>query len=71
MPAYFNALHEINRFQVDSATGTFTSKAKLLSEFDEDTKGWYGDLLIRVLNLFDVYGSYQRLDKYPKSGELN
>ena len=21
--------------------------------------------------MFDVYGSYQRLDKYPKSGELN
>ena len=71
VPAYFNTLHEINRFQVDSAAGTFTSKAKLLSEFNEDTKGWYGDLLIRVLNLFDVYGSYQRLDKYPKSGELN
>ena len=48
VPAYFNTLHEINRFQVDSSTGTFTSKAKLLSEFNEDTKGWYGDLLIRV-----------------------
>jgi hypothetical protein len=71
VPAYFNSLHEINRFQVDSSVGTFTSKAKLLSEFNEDTKGWYGDLLIRVLNLFDVYGSYQRLDKYSKSGQLN
>ena len=71
VPAYFNSLHEINRFQVDSSAGTFTSKAKLLSEFNEDTKGWYGDLLIRVLNLFDVYGSYQRLDKYSKSGQLN
>ena len=71
VPAYFNTLHEINRFQVDSSAGTFTSKAKFLSEFNEDTKGWYGDLLIRVLNLIDVYGSYQRLDKYPKSGELN
>jgi hypothetical protein len=71
VPAYFNSLHEINRFQVDSSAGTFTSKAKLLSEFNEDTKGWYGDLLIRVLNLFDIYGSYQRLDKYSKSGQLN
>jgi len=71
VPAYFNTLHEINRFQVDSSAGTFTSKAKMLSEFDEDTKGWYGDLLVRVFNLFDIYGSYQRLDKYPKSGELN
>jgi hypothetical protein len=71
VPAYFSTLHEINRFQVDSAAGTFTSKVKLLSEFNENTKGWYGDLLIKVLNLFDVYGSYQRLDKYPKSGQLN
>jgi len=71
VPTYFNTLHEINRFQVDVMADTFSSKAKMLSEFNEDTKGWYGDLLIRVLNLFDVYGSYQRLDKYPKSGQLN
>jgi hypothetical protein len=71
VPAYFNSLHEINRFQVDSSTGTFTSKVKFLSEFSEETKGWYGDLFIKLLNLFDVYGSYQRLDKYPKSGILN
>lgn len=76
VPAYFNTLHEINRFQVDSSklssdTTQWSSKAKMLSKFNEDTKGWYGDLLIRVFNLFDIYGSYQRLDKYPKSGELN
>lgn len=70
-PAYFNSLHEINRFQVDSSTGSFTSKVKSLSEFSEETKGWYGDLLIKLFDLFDIYGSYQRLDKYPKSGILN
>lgn len=71
VPAYFNSLHEINRLQIDSTTNTFTSKAKSLSDFTDATKGWYGDLLIRVFDLFDIYGSYQRIDELPKSGILN
>ena len=71
IPAYFNSLHEIERFKVDSATGGFTSKALSLNSITENMNGFYGDLLIRVLNLFDIYGSYQRLDKESKSGILN
>lgn len=71
IPAYFNSFHEIQRFKVDSASSTFTSKAQMLNSITESGNGFYGDLLIRVLNLFDIYGSYQRLDKQAKSGELN
>lgn len=71
IPAYFNSLHEIERFKVDSAAGTFTSKALALNSITENQNGFYGDLLIRILGLFDIYGSYQRLDKSPKSGIMN
>lgn len=71
IPAYFNSLHEIERFKVDSAAGTFTSKALALNSITENQNGFYGDLLIRILGLFDIYGSYQRLDNAPKSGIMN
>ena len=71
IPAYFNSMHEIERFKVDTLNSTFTSKASLLNSITENRNGFYGDLLVRVLNLFDVYGSYQRLDKESKSGQLN
>ena len=63
IPSYFNSLYEISRFQVDSANGTFSSKALSLNNITDPQNGFYGDLLVRVLGLFDIYGSYQRLDK--------
>ncbi len=71
IPSYFNALYEIERFNVDAVSDTFTSKAQMLNSVTENRNGFYGDLLVRVLGLFDIYGSYQRLDKESKSGELN
>jgi len=71
IPAYFNSLHEIERFKVDSSNHTFSSKALALNSISETMNGFYGDLLVRVLGLFDIYGSYQRLDKASKSGILN
>ena len=71
IPAYFNSFYEVERFKVDSSNATFTSKAQMLNSITENRNGFYGDLLVRVLNLFDIYGSYQRLDKESKSGELN
>jgi hypothetical protein len=71
IPSYFNSFHEIQRFNLDSASGIFTSKAQVLNSITDNQNGFYGDLLVRVLNLFDIYGSYQRLDKESKSGELN
>lgn len=71
IPSYFNSLYEISRFQVDSTSGTFTSQALALNNITESQNGFYGDLLVRVLGLFDIYGNYQRLDKSPTSGILN
>jgi hypothetical protein len=70
IPSYFNSLYEIERFQVDSYHGTFTSKASKLDTIIADN-GYYGELLIDVMGLFDVVGSYQRLDKDPDSGILH
>jgi hypothetical protein len=33
--------------------------------------GFYGELGMNVLGLFNILGSYQRLDKYPTSGILH
>lgn len=71
IPAYFGSMYELERFKVDSVTGQLTSKAIALNSIDDPQNGFYGDLMIRVLGLFDIYGSYQRLDKDSKSGMLN
>lgn len=71
LPSYFNSLYEVERFQLDTATGTFTSKAAGLEGLESVGNGFYGELLVRVLNTFDIIGSYQRLDKYPTSGILH
>lgn len=71
IPSYFNSLYEIERFKSDSVNGTYQNKALALVNITESMNGFYGDLLIRVLNLFDIYGGYQRLDKNPTSGILN
>lgn len=71
LPSYFNSLYEIERFKSDSVKGTYSGKSLELANITENANGFYGDLLIRVLNLFDIYGGYQRLDKNPKSGILN
>ncbi len=71
IPSYFNSLYEIERFKSDSVNGTYQNKALALANISESMNGFYGDLLIRVLNLFDIYGGYQRLDKNPTSGILN
>ncbi len=71
LPSYFNSLYEIERFKADSVNNTYSAKSKELESITENMNGFYGDLMIRVLNLFDIYGGYQRLDKNPKSGILN
>lgn len=71
LPSYFNSFYEIERFKSDSVSRTYTGKSLELANITENANGFYGDLLIRVLNLFDIYGGYQRLDKNPKSGILN
>jgi hypothetical protein len=71
LPSYFNSFYEIERFQLDKGNGTFISKAQILKNAGEAGNGWYGELLITVLGTLDILGSYQRLDKDPKSGILH
>ncbi len=71
LPSYFNSLYEVQRFSLDTTTGTFSSKAAGLEGLKSVGNGFYGELLVRVLNTFDIIGSYQRLDKYPTSGILH
>ncbi len=72
IPAYFDALYEIDRFRLDPETGTLNSKAKILENATlDEMNGWYGGLLLDVMNLFRVSGSYQRLDGDNKNGRLN
>lgn len=70
IPSYFNSLYEIERFRLHKDAGTFESKAQRLRNTPED-KGWYGEIVVKLLNTFDVIGSYQRLDKDPESGILH
>ena len=70
IPSYFNSLYEIERFQINSSNGTFTSKAAKLDTIASDN-GYFGELFVDVLGLIDVTGSYQRLDKDPNSGILH
>jgi len=71
IPSYFNSLYEIQRYQYDTATGAFSSKANLLASMTNPDNGYFGELDLHFIGLLDIIGSYQRLDKTPDSGELH
>lgn len=78
IPSYFNSFYEIERFRLGSNLNDLQSndpanlsKAARLDATGSVGNGYYGELLLRVLNSFDILGSYQRLDKDPKSGILH
>ena len=71
IPSYFNSFYEIERFKADTSSGAFTSKAQTLAQLTETANGFYGELGVNVLGMFNILGSYQRLDKYPDSGILH
>lgn len=71
IPSYFNSFYELDRFRYFAGTDTFSSKVQQLSVLTDPDNGWFGELGMRVLNLFDIVGSYQRLDKDSKSGILH
>ena len=71
IPSYFNSFYELERFKVDTAAGTFVSKAQFLAGNTNVGNGFYGELGMNVLGLFNILGSYQRLDKHPTSGILH
>lgn len=71
IPSYFNSLYEIERFKYNESTGAITSKVQSLKNNQSVGNGYYGELLVTVLNTFDILGSYQRLDDDPNSGILH
>lgn len=75
LPSYFNSLYEIERFKLNSSasisSSDYISKSARLDALTSTGNGYYGELLVRLLNSFDILGSYQRLDKDPKSGILH
>ncbi|GAB4295887.1 MAG: hypothetical protein Kow0098_18640 [Ignavibacteriaceae bacterium] len=70
IPSYFNSLYEIERYQQISDL-IFTSKATELNNAVNQSDGFYGELLVDVVGIFQVLGSYQRLDDFPTSGILH
>ncbi|MGE5680817.1 MAG: hypothetical protein ACM34K_08045 [Bacillota bacterium] len=78
LPSYFNSLYEIERFRLKSGNSAsrssndkYISKAERLDSLRSSGNGVYGELLLRILNTFDILGSYQRLDNDAESGILH
>ncbi len=71
LPAYFNSFYELERFQINQSSHSVASKIQTLKNGIKVGDGYYGELLISVINSFFVFGSYQRYDENPKSGSLN
>lgn len=68
LPSYFNAFYELERY---TPASPIQSKAQLLNNTINAGNGIYGELLVDVLGFIHVRGSYQRLDKSPRSGILH
>ncbi|MEN8193669.1 MAG: hypothetical protein ABFS12_12680, partial [Bacteroidota bacterium] len=72
IPSYFDALYEIDRFNYDQENQVVNSKMRMLENATmDDANGWYGGLMLDVMSLFRIHGSYQRLEKRPNTGRLN
>jgi hypothetical protein len=71
LPSYFNALYEVERFRLNNSTGELKSKVQQLESATNNSDGFYGDLYVNALGMFDIFGAYQRLDEFPNSGILN
>lgn len=67
LPSYFNSFYELERFN----QSIVTAKSLTLRNSTAYSKGVYGDLLVRIINTFEIYGSYERLDDVPRSGDLH
>ncbi|MBK6915100.1 MAG: hypothetical protein IPH11_16070 [Ignavibacteriales bacterium] len=70
LPSYFNSFYEIERFNL-ADNGSVISKAGQLLSAGNQSNGFYGELGVDVIGMFNILGSYQRLDDYPTSGILH
>lgn len=71
IPSYFNSLYEIERFRIDDRTNSAVSKIQQLKYATDPENGFFGELGISIMNLFQIVGSFEKLDKAPRSGILH
>lgn len=57
LPSYFDALYEHDRY-IMTDTFHFISKAAALQD-SKKSQGYYGEILISILNTFNILGGYQ------------
>ncbi len=70
IPSYFGPFYEIERFRIDSSGRVFR-KTDRLRTIQSETRGVFGALFGRVANVVQLYGTFERLDDHPDSGELH
>lgn len=69
LPSYFDAFYERDRYQAID-TSRFVSKAQMLQGV-ESFQGYYGEMLISILNTINIIGGYQSALGRPNSGTLH
>jgi len=69
LPSYFDALYERDRYQLLDTT-RFISKAQTLKGV-QSFEGYFGELLISILNTFNIVGGYQAPIGQPNGGTLH
>ncbi|MFN3562457.1 MAG: hypothetical protein ACK4XM_11200 [Chloroherpetonaceae bacterium] len=68
--AYFDALYEQDRF-LSFENGQIITRANELANFSAPGPGVYGDLGGSILGKVRLFGSYQRLYRTPRGGQLH
>lgn len=68
--AYFDAIYEQDRF-LDFGNGLIVTRANELANFSAPGPGVYGDLGGVILGKVRLFGSYQRLYRTPRGGQLH
>lgn len=68
--AYFDALYEQDRF-LSFDNGQIITRANELANFSAPGPGVYGDLGGSILGKVRLFGSYQRLYRTPRGGQLH
>ena len=69
IPSYFDAFYERDRYQLLDTT-RFMSKAQMLKGA-QSYEGYFGELLISILNTFNILGGYQAPVGQPNGGALH
>ena len=69
LPSYFDAFYERDRYQVLD-TSRFLSKAQLLKNV-QSFEGYFGELMISILNTFNIIGGYHSPVGQPNAGTLH